>query len=358
MPQVAVDSLYTSAVLSWNEQGRYVISYKQHDSDLWSTEVETVADSYTITNLQPATVYDYKVYKVCDSINVSAWEIESFTTLPLPCLPPDTLMVNDVDYTSAVLSWTSEWDNNELWEVYYGYSMETNIWDTIVVNIPMVNLNNLYSGTLYNVRIRSYCSVNSNFYSSVGEYSFVTDVCEGVDNVNVGHRTDNSAIITWTPGEGQADWELVVEVEGVDEANSTKIEVHGTPSYYADNLIHDTLYYVYVRNKCDEGVYSLWSEKIQFRSVSDGIDDVNNIYKQMLIYPNPAEQTTTIVINDVMGMVEFVVTDINGKTIVTECIECKGILEKVINLEQWTSGVYFVKIHNALFTAAQKLIVR
>lgn len=358
MPQVAVDSLYTSAVLSWNEQGRYVISYKQHDSDLWSTEVETVADSYTITNLQPATVYDYKVYKVCDSINVSAWEIESFTTLPLPCLPPDTLMVNDVDYTSAVLSWTSEWDNNELWEVYYGYSMETNIWDTVVVNTPMVNLNNLYSGTLYNVRIRSYCSVDSNFYSSVGEYSFVTDVCEGVDNVNVGHRTDNSAIITWTPGEGQTDWELVVEVEGVDEANSTKIEVHGTPSYYADNLIHDTLYYVYVRNKCDEGVYSLWSEKIQFRSVSDGIDDVNNIDKQMLIYPNPAEQTATIVINDVMGMVEFVVTDINGKTIVTECIECKGILEKVINLEQWTSGVYFVKIHNALFTAAQKLIVR
>ena len=78
----------------------------------------------------------------------------------------------------------------------------------------------------------------------------------------------------------------------------------------------------------------------------------------MLIYPNPAEQTATIVINDVMGMVEFVVTDINGKTIVTECIECKGILEKVINLEQWTSGVYFVKIHNALFTATQKLIVR
>ena len=105
-------------------------------------------------------------------------------------------------------------------------------------------------------------------------------------------------------------------------------------------------------------MYSLWSEKIQFRSVSDGIDDVNNTDKQMFIYPNPAEQTTTIVINDVMGMVEFVVTDINGKTIVTERIECNGILEKVINLEQWTSGVYFVKIHNDLFTAAQKLIVR
>lgn len=358
MPQIMVDSLYTSAVLSWNEPGRYVISYKQQDSDVWSPEVETTVNSYTINNLIPATVYDYKVYKICDSVNISAWEIRSFTTLPLPCLPPDSLMVNDVDYTSVVLSWTSEWDNNELWEVYYGYSMETNIWDTMVVNTPMVNLNNLYSGTLYNVRIRSYCSVDSNFYSQIGEYMFVTKVCKGVDNVNVGHRTENSAIITWTPGEGQTDWEVVVEIEGVDEANSNKIRVHGTPSYYADNLIHDTLYYVYVRNICDTNVYSAWSEKVQFRSVSETIDEVHNVNKQMKLYPNPAENMTMVVIDNVVGCVDFIVTDVNGKTMVSESLMCDGVFEKSIDLEQWTNGVYFVKVYNDVFTATHKLIVR
>lgn len=357
IPQVTVDTSYYSVTINWYGTEEHHLVYKRATSEEWSNEIVVNDSSYTITNLEPNTTYDYKVYKKCDGINSSRTIIGSFKTHPLPCLPAENIEVSNITFKTATLSWDYEIDNNQLWEVYYGYNTEFSTWDTITTFTPTVNLDNLYYDALYNVHIRSYCNVDSNFYSDIAIQSFHTDSCAGVSNVVVGHITDNSAIITWTPQQGQNQWEIAVALEGVDEQNSEKINVTETPSYQVTNLIYDTIYDVYVRNICDSGIYSDWTPKVQFRSKTGSINTIGNSATNIVLYPNPADNETTIYTENISGAIEVSITNISGKKVYNNTIVCDGILQHSIDLKDYTPGMFFLNIKGKNIDHTEKLIV-
>ncbi|MBR5783928.1 MAG: T9SS type A sorting domain-containing protein, partial [Bacteroidales bacterium] len=182
--------------------------------------------------------------------------------------------------------------------------------------------------------------------------------CEGVTNVVANDITAEGATISWTAPAGQNKWEISYGIEGVVENNGTKIIVENTPVYTITGLESDFPYDVYVRSICQEGVYSAWSTKGQFRTTREGINTASADNVKVQIYPNPANSEATVTVDGITGEAEFVLADMNGRIIVTETINCEGSLVKTINVSNLAKGAYFVHIYNNDFNTTRKLIVK
>ncbi|MBR3939539.1 MAG: T9SS type A sorting domain-containing protein, partial [Bacteroidales bacterium] len=164
--------------------------------------------------------------------------------------------------------------------------------------------------------------------------------------------------ISWTAPAGQTKWELTYGMQGVDEDHGTKVTVTDNPTYTIEGLDYETSYDVYVRAVCADGVYSSWSQKLNFTTRPVGINTAAADNTNVNIYPNPANTQATITVEGVNGKVEFAVADMNGRMIVTETIDCNGELVKTIDVSNLAKGAYFVHIYNDNFNATRKLIVK
>ena len=349
----------TTVVVTFPSVGDYEIGYKETAGTVWSDNISVVnASTYTVTGLQPETNYEFRLRTVCDSNTLSAWFIVPITTLELPCVAPMGFSTSNVELTSATVAWTDSLNNQEAWIVAYGYGADASAWDTIDVTTASVNLTDLYSNTEYTVYVKAYCSVEADVTSDwSAAFTFRTATCEGVSNITSSAVTTNSATINWTPGASQTKWEISYGMEGISEANGTKVVVENTPAYTIEGLESDLTYDVYVRTVCAEGVYSAWSNKIQFRTTV-GINTASADNVKVQIYPNPANSEATISVDGVNGKVEFVLADMNGRMVVTETINCEGSLVKTIDVSNLAKGAYFVHIYNDDFNTTRKLIVK
>ena len=284
----------------------------------------------------------------------SNWAEVGFTTEDLPCGIPTNIAATNITYSSATISWTDPNGTQTSWTVEYGYGENTL---TVTATTTTIELTGLYEGTTYNVRIQGNCSETiSSEWSDV--YTFTTSTCEGVSNLTADNISSSSATISWTAPAGQTKWELTYGMQGVDEDHGTKVTVTDNPTYTIEGLDYETSYDVYVRAICGEGVYSAWSQKLNFTTRPVGINTAAADNTNVNIYPNPANTQATITVEGVNGKVEFAVADMNGRMIVTETIDCDGELVKTIDVSNLAKGAYFVHIYNDNFNATRKLIVK
>ena len=350
----------SSATLTWNTSAATIeVSYKKTSENDWSNEIAVSnTNTYTITTLQPETSYDFRIRKVCDSAAYSEWVMERDTTLAYPCATPTAIQATDITYSTAVISWDATADTAEGWIVAYGYGTDAITWDTVTVYTNSIALENMYPSIEYTVYVQRVCDFTIGVYSEWSEaYTFTTLSCEGVETITASEITTSTATITWTPAAGQTKWELSYGMQGVDEEHGTKVVVENNPVYTIEGLESGFTYDVYVRNICDEGVYSVWSSKFQF-TTHVGINTAAGDNVNVRIYPNPANTEATIAVEGINGKVEFAIADMNGRMIVTETINCDGQLAKTIDVSNLAKGAYFVHIYNDNFNTTRKLIVK
>ena len=350
----------TTAEITFDLAGNYEVAYKERSANNWSPEQTSLGSTtYTITGLQPLTTYDYRVRKICDSTSVSNWKQGSFETSELPCVAPMGFSAGNIEMTSVTVYWTDSLNNQEAWVVAYGYGNDASAWDTVETTTPSADLTGLYSNTEYTVRVMAYCSVESNVYGDwSAPFTFRTASCEGVTNVVANDITAEGATISWTAPAGQTKWEISYGLEGVLEDNGNKRIVENTPVYTITGLESEFTYDVYVRSICQDGVYSAWSTKAQFRTTRNGINTASADNVKVQIYPNPANSEATVTVDGITGEAEFVLADMNGRIIVTETVNCEGSLVKTINVSNLAKGAYFVHIYNNDFNTTRKLIVK
>lgn len=354
-----VQSDRTTATLLWDGVGNYEVAYKETMVNEWATEILVQnTNTYTFVNLYPETGYEFRVRKVCDSITYSDWVLATVVTLEYPCATPTAVSAENITYSSALISWQTDAEEAEGYRVAYGYGNDQSTWDTIMVTTSTASLTNLYPSTQYTLYVQRVCNQAVEVYSEWTEAcTFQTISCDGVGNVVVNGIASSSATVSWTPTEGQNKWEIAYGPEGFAEENGTNRIVDTTPSFTIQGLESDVVYDVYVRNICAEGVYSAWSANVQFRTTV-GINSVPGNELNVQIYPNPATNETTISVEGITGKVEFVMVDINGRTIENESINCEGSLVKTINVTNLAKGTYFVHIYNDNFNTTRKLIVK
>ncbi len=347
----------TSATVAWDGgNANYQVSYRETSATSWTTPALVTTATYTFTALLPETSYAFKVRRICGSQDTSMWTLGSFTTLELPCTAPTNIAANNITYTGATISWTDASQNQVSWKVMYGFG--TN-WDTITVTTASSSLSDLYADTRYTVRIMGYCSVESDVHSDWSEpFLFTTSTCQGVTNVAATEIKSDRATISWTPGSGQTTWEISYGTEGTNEENGTKVTVTGPSTHVITGLLSNMTYDVYIRNICSEGITSAWTSKYQFRTSNVGIHGASGDGIEVRIYPNPATNETMVSVGGIEGKVELVVTDMNGRRILTETVYCQGELVKTLDVSKYAKGAYFVNIYTETFNTTRKLIVR
>ena len=105
--------------------------------------------------------------------------------------------------------------------------------------------------------------------NEITSYMYIDDIvidhipaCPHVTNIAVPTAaiTQNSAVVTWTPGGTETDWEVVYGPVGTisDPYLETPEYASGTPSITLNNLLPSTIYDVYVRAVCGSSDGSSW----------------------------------------------------------------------------------------------------
>jgi len=90
-----------------------------------------------------------------------------------------------------------------------------------------------------------------------------------------------------------------------------------------------------------------------------GLDETNSISNNLILYPNPAKNNVNITFNHMnSGIYEMTIEDLKGQQVMNDLINVSnGNTSKVIDVSQFESGVYFVKVVNGSSIITKKLVV-
>ncbi len=349
-PVVTVTTTFNEATLNWTSTAAdFEVNVKAVAEANWPAAM-TVNDvyTYTYTGLVPATQYQYRVRTICEEGVTSEWTEGRFTTDSLPCFAPSNLIATPT-LGSAEMSWTAGGNETE-WDVHV---WNTSFDQTFDVTANPFSVTGLTPGTAYQAAIRSVCGGGAVVSEYGDTISFTTDVCDPVTDV-VATVDGSSATVTWTAGENNTGNFLVeYGYEGFAAGTGTTLTAT-TNSVTITDLEDNTRYEVYVRAVCDGLYNSTWSSVAVFEIGIDAVDGSHAV----IIYPNPAEQNTTISVSGVEGEVTVTIVDMNGRTVSTTTMECNGDCEKMMNVKGLAQGSYFVRLQGHNLNAVKKLVVK
>lgn len=189
------------------------------------------------------------------------------------------------------------------------------------------------------------------------------DTCKVPTSLNLLSVDTTSAVVDWTVVGDEQQWEL--------DINGVVYIVNAHPYTFTD-LTPDTDYSVRIRAMCDTDNYSEWSPMLTFTTDTipsggddgdddgdgdgddDGddtsIEDLANIFFE--IFPNPASDNITVSIEEEVAMTIF---DQNGRTVMQQRL---GMGNNIIDVSNYSAGVYYIRITTEKGSAIRKLIVK
>jgi phage gp45-like len=280
---VAISNIdHQSAVISWTPQASHiawdVVVVPQGGDPDAATPVRVTSTSYTATGLEEHTAYDVYVRGICTPDRPSDWSaVVGFTTEWSPCVTVSNVMVSNITYQSAVISWTPA-AGQTTWEVVVvPQGGNPNTASAYRVTEATYTATGLAEGTTYDVYVRAIC-----YPERIGDWSartqFITYYapCESVSNINITNITTTSATVTWSAPAGQSSWQVVVVTAGTSVNNGTPVAVNST-NYTITGLTPGTSYDVYIRAVCGPDRNSEWSFANNFVTALPPCETVVNL---------------------------------------------------------------------------------
>ena len=273
---------HQSAVISWTPQASHiawdVVVVPQGGDPDAATPVRVTSTSYTATGLEEHTAYDVYVRGICTPDRPSDWSaVVGFTTEWSPCVAVSNVMVSNITYQSAVISWTPA-AGQTTWEVVVvPQGGNPNTASAYRVTEATYTATGLAEGTTYDVYVRAIC-----YPERIGDWSartqFITYYapCESVSNINITNITTTSATVTWSAPAGQSSWQVVVVTAGTSVNNGTPVAVTST-NYTITGLTPGTSYDVYIRAVCGPDRNSEWSFANNFVTALPPCETVVNL---------------------------------------------------------------------------------
>lgn len=353
-----------SAYCFWNEVGPYEFTYRKVGDTAWyPTQTLQRANDANLSNLTDSTMYEWRIRYICaNNAGYSHWIYDTVTTFALPCYGISNLTESNITDDGITLSWDAD-SNQNAWEIHY-YDLEWGIDTTIIVTHKPYRLTHLVTGLTYYFSVRSLCTSGLN-----GGWSDTIEAtvayCKPVKNLSVTPLGPNSVKVSWQVVDpDQYEWELEYGPHGFFENDSTAslIVVTGSNEYTLTRLNMTMCYDVFVRAKCGNGYYSIWTPRQMFQLAvgGSGIDTPdmegdNSVY----LYPNPANDEVSIVMNDFLGDCEISLIDITGRTQkVRHNTNTETHTVVTMDISNMTRGTYFVKITNGENSFVRKLVIQ
>lgn len=353
-PVVTVSSLgYNQATIAWNGSAeRYDVAIKAQSDAVWPAETAVSANTYTFTNLLPATTYQYRVRQQCDTTTLSDWTLGTFVTDSLPCFAPTNLTAQPQGQ-NATLSWAAG-GNETAWTIHV---FNTTFDQTYDATANPYTVTGLTAGVTYQAAISANCGnglVQSAYSDTI---SFVTEPCDVVSNLTVSGISGNSATISWVPGDNNTGaWEVEYGYHGYGQGEALGTYQTSEPTYTLTALTGNTHYDVTVRAVCATGYYSN-NVQTDFTTQTSGIDNVNSS-ATIALMPNPATSSTTVTLSGVRGNVSLTVIDMSGRTVRSFTMECDGECSHQLLVDDLAAGAYFIRLSGNGVNTVKKLIVK
>ena len=345
----------TTIAATWTSPANsFDVAVKPASSNVWPEPTRITDHNYTFTGLEPNTAYNFRVRSLCSDTSVSFWTTSNCVTDTLECYVPENLTIVETDFQNVTLSWNADLTNHAVAYVVNINNSAFSAYDTVYSN--NVTITGLYPDMSYDVKVRAMCSATT--YSDWSEtLSFTTATCLPVADVTVSNVTSSSAVVTWTPQGDATAWTVSYGFMGYTQGSGIETTVT-EPTYTFTGLDEMTTYDVYVRSACSEDVASLWSPVVRFTTLEyQGIATVDGNVT-CTIYPNPADDATTISISGANGTVRIAVIDINGRTVASEEISCAGNCTKQMTVGSLAQGAYYVRVVGDQVNMVKKLMVR
>ena len=164
----------------------------------YSSSINTVPDSLTITGLTPATNYEFIVQTVCSGSSSAFSSSGWFTTLSQPtCGVPSGLSTSGVTNNAATLNWTAVTGAT-------GYNIQYRIsgastWTSTTSSTNSKSLSSLSAGTTYEFQVNTTCSAGTGAFSA-STYFTTTGAVAGVPQFShivivIGENTSATSVI-------------------------------------------------------------------------------------------------------------------------------------------------------------------
>ena len=344
----------TTATISWNGDAT---SYQVRLAD---QEAETTSSTTkTFTDLAPETFYIAFVRAVCNGNN-SQWVSITFTTPGAYVAPVvTTLAATEITHVAATLNATitpgSEPVSSQGFE--YKASTETD-WTSVLATGETISLalTGLEAQTEYQFKAfatTASCTVYGETLSFTTTEAPVI-VPPAVTTLAATAVTHNSATLnaTVTPGsepitsqgfrsrqQGSQEW---VEFLSSGETMSATIE----------GLTAATTYEYEAFATTESG--TVYGDMMSFTTTASIVSiDANTT--TMTLYPNPASEKVTIALSRVESGAKVVVSDMQGRVILSDNMTSNTYELSVENL---SSGVYYIRVIDGTSIHTQKLIVK
>ncbi|MDV6170359.1 choice-of-anchor L domain-containing protein [Flavobacterium sp. DG1-102-2] len=258
-----------SATLSWtpgHNETQWEVAVQPQNSGVPTTDGTLVSsNTYSATNLSPATIYEYYVRAVCSATQKSQW-VGPYVFNTLVCPAADRCnykLVINATSGSGTFGSIRVLQNGILVGTVSAFSLTNTGTIAICPNIPFtlewdyanwatytasVTLFDSYDETVYSY-VKDVTPINTPFYSGAATCTPVE--CPKPQSTAVTATTTTTATVEWTEPGTASSWELYVVPTGqpAPDANTVGQVVTSHP-YTIANLTPGTRYSVYVRSVC------------------------------------------------------------------------------------------------------------
>lgn len=342
---------------TWNEVGNYEFQYATCNDTIWSpVDILSNTNRKHVVGLTDSTCYIWRIRTICpDSAGYSHWKYDTLTTYALPCNPVSNIVVSNITDTEVTLKWDAD-SNQNAWEVHC-FDPISGVDTVVTVYTNPCRLTNLITGLDYHFTVRSLCTSGLN--GGWSDTILVTVAyCKPVKNVRIIPVAATAVNITWDITDpDQRMWEVEYGLRGFYEGDGTGTTVITTTnSYTLTGINMTTTYDVFVRARCGNGYYSVWTQRSRF--VIAGIDTPDD-EDGMTLYPNPATSEVSIFVKNQTGDFNVDVVDMKGRIVKSRTFAEMGEdASLTLDISDLARGTYFVKITNGDFKAVRKLIAQ
>lgn len=361
---IVVAPLNNSALVTWTPGGGE-LSWEIRLEENGAIEL-TTDTSLTLTGLISNTEYTVYVRSNC-GLNYSSWVPTQFTTTNVFISPvvTTTVLTAQIAETTAIFNGIYIEGTESIQSKGFEYKtvIETTWTDQSVVDqtTPFTyNATGLSSNTDYQAKAYVVTATDGRTYGNIVDFTTLTIIPPTVTTDSVGSITQNSAAfygkITENTEAIQArgfeyklntdEWEDAINIS----ASGTTI-ITATPTILQQGLEYN--FRAYART-FTETTYGL---PLTFGTL--GINDIDGNEILIMIYPNPAESNTNLIISGISGETKIILSDVQGRILNTiKAKPLSGVLEQSIDLNNLAKGVYYIRIQNSDINRTQKLIIK
>ncbi|NRB49924.1 MAG: fibronectin type III domain-containing protein [Saprospiraceae bacterium] len=190
----------STALLEWstplsNEFTEYLVEHSIAGSNDWISN-RTTENQLTISGLQAATLYQWRVQTICGSTSANLINA-SFNTLGQgACANPTSLQGNATGDKTATLSWRAAADAIR-YDIQYR-AVGSTAWLFGISFADSLNVINLQAGTAYEWRVRTVCEAGNGTYQNGPNFNTLgTAPCFPPSILSTNVLTDTSAALSW-----------------------------------------------------------------------------------------------------------------------------------------------------------------